>query len=370
LGDKPSVFPEQRLGAITGGMSEELRVGVVGVGALGARHARIYAELAKAGKARFAGVFDTEASRARETAARYGTRAFDSLDALIGECHAVSVVTPTRTHYEIARKLLEADRHVLLEKPMTDNREQAEELVRLASRLNLVLQVGHVERFNPVYHYLRHHAADPRFIEAHRLSPYPARSTDIGVVLDLMIHDLDIVLNFVDSPLVGLDAVGVGVLSDSEDIANVRLRFANGCAANLTASRVSAERMRKIRVFSGKPRPAYISLDYMAQSGYIYRLAEGEEEESSLVEKLIGGGRRKIVSRFGDRRIVREPAPVSPQEPLRLELESFVECVRRHGKPEVSGETAKRALDLALEITEAIRRTSPGRLEDLTEPHP
>ncbi len=170
---------------------------------------------------------------------------------------------------------------------MTDDTAQAAELIQLAQQKNCVLQVGHVERFNPVFNYLETVATEPRFIETHRLSPYPARSTDIGVVLDLMIHDLDVVLAFVKSPVTSVDAVGIPVLSKSEDIANARLRFANGCVANLTASRVSPERMRKIRVFSGPANPCYISLDYRAQEGFIYRVARDDEGESSLLKKLL-----------------------------------------------------------------------------------
>src|SRR5260221_10201721 len=170
---------------------------------------------------------------------------------------------------------------------MTENAAQASELVKLVQQHNTVLQVGHVERFNPVFNYLVTVATEPRFIEAHRLSPYPKRSTDIGVVLDLMIHDLDVVLAFVKSPVTSVDAVGIPVLSQSEDIANARLRFASGCVANLTASRISPERMRKIRVFSGPLNPCYISLDYRAQEGYIARLARDGEEESSLLKKIM-----------------------------------------------------------------------------------
>src|SRR4029079_12671631 len=182
----------------------------------------------------------------------------------------------------LARTLLREGKHVLVEKPMTDNSVQATELVQLAMQNNCVLQVGHVERFNPVFKYLQSVATEPRFIETHRLSPYPARSTDIGVVLDLMIHDLDVVLAFVKSPVASVAAVGIPVLSKSEDIANARLRFANGCVANLTVSRVSAERMRKIRVFSSGKNTSYISLDYRQQKGFIYRLAKDDEPESSL----------------------------------------------------------------------------------------
>ena len=203
----------------------------------------------------------------------------------------------------------------------------------MPSKKNCVLQVGHVERFNPVFKYLETVATEPRFIETHRLSPYPARSTDIGVVLDLMIHDLDVVLAFVKSPVTSVDAVGIPVLSKSEDIANARLRFANGCVANLTASRVSPERMRKIRVFSGGAMPSYISLDYRAQEGFIYRIARDGEEESSLLKKLLHAKDSTIVSEFAGKRIVREPVPIAKDEPLKLELQHFVECVQRTRRP-------------------------------------
>ena len=258
---------------------------------------------------------------------------------------------PNHLHVEWARKAADAGKHVLIEKPMTDNAEQATELVRLAQEKNCVLQVGHVERFNPVFNYLESVATHPRFIETHRLSPYPARSTDIGVVLDLMIHDLDVVLAFVKSPVTSVDAVGVPVLSKNEDIANARLRFANGCVANLTVSRVSPDRMRKIRVFSGGETPSYISLDYRAQEGFIYRIARDGEEESSLLKKLLASRDSTIVSEFAGKRIVREPVPLVRDEPLKLELQHFVDCVREKQTPRVSGASAKAALDLAFEIT-------------------
>ena len=213
----------------------------------------------------------------------------------------------------------------------------------------------YVERFNPVFNYLETVATQPRFIETHRLSPYPARSTDIGVVLDLMIHDLDVVLAFVKSPVVSVDAVGIPVLSKSEDIANARLRFANGCVANLTVSRISPERMRKIRVFSGPDNKCYISLDYRAQEGFIYRIARDGEEESSLLKKLLASRDSTIVSEFGGQRIVREPVPIQKDEPLKLELQHFIQCVRDKQTPRVSGESAKVALDLAFEITRQVQ---------------
>ncbi|MCX7825964.1 MAG: Gfo/Idh/MocA family oxidoreductase, partial [Verrucomicrobiae bacterium] len=271
-------------------MSPAIKVGVIGTGHLGPQHARVYAEVPGVV---LAGVFDPRSETARQIAAKHGTRAFESAEALADACDALSVAAPTKHHFEIARSLLERGKHVLVEKPITDNAAQAEELVRLAQARGLILQVGHVERFNPVLKYLDQVAAEPRFIEAHRLSPHPGRSADIGVVLDLMIHDLDIILHLVKSPLAQVDAVGVPVLSASEDIANARLRFANGCVANITCSRVSAERMRKIRVFTSS---SYLSLDYMRQEGQIYRIARPDEDvrESGLLAKLLErAGRRR-----------------------------------------------------------------------------
>jgi predicted dehydrogenase len=336
-------------------MAQSVKVAVIGTGSLGKEHVRIYSELAKAGLVELAGIFDTAVETAHKVAARHGARVFRSSAEAAAASDALSLVTPTTTHFELAKALLQQGKHVLVEKPMTDNAAEAAELVTLAKQKNCVLQVGHVERFNPVFHYLQTVVTDPRFIETHRLSPYPARSTDIGVVLDLMIHDLDIVLAFVKSPVQSVDAVGIPVLSKSEDIANARLRFANGCVANLTVSRISPERVRKIRVFSGGPSPSYVSLDYRAQEGYINRIARDGEEESSIFKKLLAAKDSTIVSEFGGKRIVREPVPIEKGEPLKLELQSFVECVQARQTPVVSGASAKQALDLAFEITRQIQ---------------
>ena len=334
-------------------MASKVKVAVLGTGSLGQNHVRIYAELAAAGRVDFSGIFDANADTARKIASRHNARVFNSIAEATAASDALNIVTPTTTHFEIAKQLLLQGKHVLVEKPMTDSSAQAAELIQIAQQKNCVLQVGHVERFNPVFTYLETAAPEPRFIECHRLSPYPARSTDIGVVLDLMIHDLDVVLAFVKSPVTSVDAVGIPVLSKSEDIANARLRFANGCVANLTVSRVSPERMRKIRVFSGGATPSYISLDYRAQEGFIYRIARSDEWVSSKLRKLLAlaGSNVTVVSEFAGKKVVREPVPIAKDEPLKLELQSFVDCVREKQTPVVSGESAKRALDLAFEIT-------------------
>jgi predicted dehydrogenase len=304
---------------------KKLRVGVIGVGHIGSNHARIYAELPNA---EFVAVFDIDLGRAAEIAAKYKTKAVESLNEFAEMVDAASVATPTNAHFSVARDLLARGKHLLIEKPITENTADARELAQRAAEKRLVLQVGHVERFNPVLSALEQRLTHPRFIEAHRLSPYPNRSTEIGVVLDLMIHDLEIILHLVNSTVETIDAVGVPVLSRGEDIANARLRFASGCIANITSSRISPERMRKIRVFQ---EDAYLSLDYQGQSGEIYRRVNGQ--------------------------ITRDPVPIEKEEPLRQQLASFVDCALTGGEPKVSGSHAAAALELAVEITKRIATT-------------
>ena len=302
-----------------------LRIGVVGVGHIGSNHARLYAEIPSA---EFTAVYDVDLARAGAIAKKYRTTVAKSLEEFAELIDAASVATPTNTHYEVAHSLLERGKHLLIEKPITDNTTDASQLAELAVRKQLVLQVGHVERFNPILSALEARLTHPRFIEAHRLSPYPDRSTDIGVVLDLMIHDLEIILHLVRSPVQNIDAVGVPVLSRGEDIANARLRFENGCVANITSSRISPERMRKIRVFQ---EDAYLSLDYQNQSGEIFRHTGG--------------------------RITREKVEIEREEPLKRQLMSFIECASTGRAPRVSGFQATAALELAVEIT---KRIEPG----------
>ncbi|HZI30730.1 MAG TPA: Gfo/Idh/MocA family oxidoreductase [Candidatus Binatia bacterium] len=338
----------------------KIKVAVLGTGSLGQHHTRIYAEMHAAGQVELTGIYDANAETARKIAEKHKLRVFQSVTEAAAASDALNIVTPTTSHFEIAKELLAAGKHVLVEKPMTSTTDQAAELVQLAQTKNCLLQVGHVERFNPVFTFLQKVATEPKFIECHRLSPYPARSMDVGVVLDLMIHDLDVILAFVKSPVASVDAVGIPVLSKSEDIANARLRFANGCIANLTVSRISPERMRKIRVFSGPTNPCYISLDYRLQEGFIYRIGREGEEETPLIKKVLAaklgiGKDSAIVSEFAGRKIVREPVPITKDEPLKLELQHFIECVHQKQTPRVSGESAKLALDLAFEITRQIQ---------------
>ncbi|MEY2501443.1 MAG: hypothetical protein QOI07_1777 [Verrucomicrobiota bacterium] len=304
------------------------RVGVVGVGHIGKNHARLYAELAGA---QFTAIYDTDPDVAGQYAREFGVKAVSSLEEFAGAVDAASIATPTSTHFEIARELLGRDKHLLIEKPIADNTAHASELAEMAAARGLVLQVGHVERFNPVLSALEKRLTNPRFIEAHRLSPYPNRSTDIGVVLDLMIHDLEIILHLVRSPVQTVDAVGVPVLSRGEDIANARIRFENGCVANITSSRISPEQMRKIRVFQ---EDVYLSLDYQNQSGEMYRrTAKGLEREEVEIER---------------------------EEPLKRELGAFLDCAATGRAPKVSGFQAAAALELAVEITKRVSSVARG----------
>lgn len=333
-----------------------LRTGVVGVGHMGINHARLYSEIP--GSA-FAAVYDSNSENAAAAAKRFGCRAATSLEEFAEMVDAATICTPTVTHHRIGMELLEKGKHLLVEKPIAATPAEARELAALAGAKGCVLQVGHIERFNPVLHALEAQLNNPRFLEVTRLSPFPNRSTDIGVVLDLMIHDIEIILHLVRSPIESLDAVGIPVLSRGEDIANVRFRFQNGCVANVTASRISQDRVRKIRVFQEN---AYLSLDYKNQSGYLLRLAREDEKESSGLGKLLGlATDSKIVTDFSGHRIVREPVEVEKGEPLRIELESFLQCAREGLKPRVTGLAAADALDLALEITRRIEEADPRR---------
>ena len=308
-------------------MSQRVKGGVAGVGHMGKEHARIYSELQEA---ELVGVHDSNPDTARKIAAKCKTRAFGSLEEMVDAVDAASIVTPTTTHLAIAEPFLKRGKHVLVEKPIAMDTEEARKLVDLAEKHGAKLAVGHVERFNPVLVALEERLGRPRFIEAHRLSPYPGRSTDIGVVMDLMIHDLEIILHLVRSPVTSVDAVGVPVLSKGEDIANARIRFANGCVANLTTSRISPEKLRKIRVFQDD---AYLSLDYMKQEGEIYKRLDGK--------------------------ITRDKIPVMKGEPLKNQLAEFVMNVRENTDPRVAGAHGFEALKLASQICGQIGSVQP-----------
>jgi predicted dehydrogenase len=308
------------------------------VGAFGRNHARIYHQLAQQGEAvRLVGVVDPDVARADVVAAEFGCRGFGSVEQLVtthSEVQAASVAVPTLLHLETARALMQAGVDVLVEKPLTPSLAEADELVRLAQSLHRVGQVGHLERFNPAVRATAPLITQPMFFEVHRLSVFTPRSLDVDVILDLMIHDLDIVLWLVKSPVKEIRAVGLPILSTKADIANVRLELESGCVANLTASRVSTERVRKLRFF--QPRQ-YVSLDYSRQEVLVFSV--GESAGTPSVNPQIK---------------VAKP-PIVPEEPLQAELRSFLEAVRTRSKPLVSFEDGRRALAVALDIVAAMR---------------
>jgi len=303
---------------------KKVKIGVIGVGHLGSIHAKIYKEMPEC---TLEAVLDTDEARLKEVSETLGVRGVKDVNLLTGLVEAVSIAVPTREHYAVCSEMLNRNIHCLVEKPFTETIPQANRLIRLARARKRILQVGHVERFNSAFAATARIIDEPRFIECHRLSPFPHRSLDIGVVLDLMIHDIDIVLGLVMSSIKRIEATGVNVLTSFEDIANARLTFKNGCVANLTASRVSDEIMRKIRIFQ---KNTYISLDYKEARAMRYTRDNA--------------------------RILKEELPIEKEEPLRKELESFVNCVATGSPPLVSGEVAREALSVALSIQKRIWR--------------
>jgi predicted dehydrogenase len=300
----------------------KLKLAVIGTGYLGSLHAQIYKTIETCS---LEAVCDTDQARLREISDKLGVKGYSDFRDLFGAVDAVSIVVPTRLHYTVSRACLQHGLHVLVEKPFTERLPQADSLIRLAAEKDLILQVGHVERFNSAFDAAQAFFKDPYFIECHRLSLFPNRSLDVGVVLDLMIHDIDIVLGLVKSEIKRIDAVGVNVLTQFEDIANARLTFKNGCVCNLTASRISDEAMRKIRIFL---KEAYISLDYRNAQASVYRKsAQG---------------------------IIKEELPIEKEQPLQKELSSFIDCVVQHRQPLVTGAVAREALAVALKIRNQI----------------
>jgi len=344
-------------------MTEPFQAAVVGVGHLGRHHARIYADMEGVD---LACVVDVDEGTAREVAERHGARAVADLRAIPDDVRLASIATPTHSHYEVARHLLDRGISLLVEKPLVQDLSQGEDLVRRARSTGAVLQVGHVERFNPACRAIERLAVEPRFIDSQRISPFTFRSRDIGVVLDLMIHDLDLILHIVGSEVKHVDAVGVSVLGQEEDIANARLEFENGCVANLTSSRVSMKVERKVRVFAPD---CYASLDFGARRGVVYRRARGASETRDAIEdvdpRTIADPKAFV---FGDF-IKSEQIAMDDDEPLALEIGSFVRAVRDRTAPVVSGYDALRALRLAHRVLEEIGRYQERSREFLAD-HP
>ncbi len=302
----------------------KINLALVGTGYLGQRHLKTFHALRN--KANIVAVCDTDATKGQAAARQYHVPFFNDYTEVLGlKPDAVSICTPTITHAQVGRFFLEQNIHTFIEKPITYTLAEADELINLSQAKNVTLQVGHIERFNSAFVAVEPMTQNPLFIECHRLNMFPNRSLDIGVVMDLMIHDIDIILGLVKSPVKDIQAVGVNVLTEKEDIANARITFANGCVCNVTASRISPEVTRKIRMFT---KNAYISLDYAKQEASIYTKDE--------------------------RGIHKRGLPIEKEEPLKKELESFLDCVRDGKKPIVGGLEAKQALQVALTITEKI----------------
>ena len=303
-------------------MDKVIKVAVIGTGHLGSIHAKLYKEIPGCS---LEAICDTNDKTLDSVSKELGVLGVSDYRKLYGKIDAVSIATPTRMHFKVAADFLNNKMHALVEKPFTPTIEEADNLIKIADAHGLILQVGHIERFNSAFNATKKIIKDPKFIECHRLSPFPNRSLDVGAVLDIMIHDIDIILGLVNSPIEKIESVGVNVLTRFEDIANARITFRNGCVANLTASRVSEEIMRKIRIFQEN---TYISLDYKNAQAKVYRK--------------------------GLLKITKEDLPIEKEEPLKKELESFIECVRGHKEPLVSGKVAREALDCALKIQNQI----------------
>jgi predicted dehydrogenase len=311
----------------------KLRVGVVGAGYLGRFHAEKYARM---DDVELVGVVDIDKFQAEEVAGRFNTKAYLHHESLFGKVDAVSIVVPTPAHFSVAKDFLENNIDVLIEKPMSETTEQADELIDFAKSRNLIIQVGHLERFNPAVVALRDIIKQPMFIESHRLSIYKDRCTDVSVVLDLMIHDIDIILNFVRSEIVNIHAAGIPVISGHVDIANARLEFKSGCVANVTASRISTKNERKIRLFQ---KDTYISVDFANQGITVI------QRNDKVKGGLIPGMEIKQLS-------------FAKGDALEDELKSFVKTVRRRENPEVTGQMGRDALKIALSIMKQIRDTN------------
>lgn len=324
-------------------MTAAPRVGVVGAGSLGFHHVRLLRDLPGL---RFAGFFDSSADRTRHVETELGVKGAADLDALLAASDALSIVVPTSAHFEVASRAIDAGKHVFIEKPITATLEQADKLLALAAKRSVVVQIGHIERFNRAVRAALPHVHEPRFVDSERLAPFSPRGSDVAVVLDLMIHDIDLLLTLVGSATKSISAVGVPVLTPMLDIANARVNFESGAVANITASRISRDRKRKIRIFQ---HSGYLSLDLAAGTGEYFRL------KGNLAEFIASGAPLDMAA------VVDRVALDAPEdEPLKLELESFVAALTGAAPVVVTGEEGRTALAVALQIVKEIERTLPA----------
>lgn len=321
-----------------------LKIGLFGVGHLGKIHARLIKELSS--EFEFVGFYDPSPSNAEFAQKEYGIRHFNSIEDLINASDCVDIVTPTLSHFEIAQAALKKSKHVFIEKPVAETYEEAAALLKLADEKGVKVQVGHVERFNPAFKEARQFLQNPMFIETHRLAQYNPRGTDVPVVLDLMIHDLDIILSVVKSPIHRISASGVAIVSETPDITNARIEFENGCVANLTASRTSLKNMRKTRFFQ---KDAYISVDFLTKETEIVKMSQvhGEPDPFDIVLDIGDGKTKKKIEIF--------KPEISTSNAIKEELQTFAQAIQNNTRPIVSLEDGSYALEVALQIMEKLK---------------
>jgi len=322
--------------------NNRLNIGLIGCGHLGSIHSKLINEISKNnGSVTFIGVYDIDMNKTRQAALSYNIKAFDSLDNILNDIDTLVIVTSTPTHFDIARKALAKSINLFIEKPVTSSLEEAEKLIEIAADTKVKIQVGHVERFNPALTSLGKYELNPKFIESHRLSQFNPRGTDVSVIQDLMIHDIDIILQLVKSPLEKIDANGVAVISNNIDIANARLTFQNGCVANLTSSRISLKKMRKMRIFQ---QNAYISIDFLQNKSEIFRLVEQNTHTQGLTYPVSDS--KKI--------IYEEPEVENEVNPIKNELETFFDSILNDKPVKVSLDEGKQAVEVADNIMKII----------------
>jgi len=328
-------------------MSKQVNIGVIGVGHLGVHHA---SHLTKIKNANFVGLFDSNTQRAEEISKKLNTKSFDSIDSLLENVEALSIVTPTPTHRSVAEKCIKKGKHVFIEKPITSSVDDAEYLIELAKKHSTIIQVGHIERFNPALLALSNLEIEPKYIEVHRMAPFTSRGTDVPVVLDLMIHDIDLILSFISSPVEEIYANGVSIMTNSVDIANARIKFENGSIANITSSRVAKDRVRKIKMFQ---QDLYVTIDFLAGISEVYKAmgATQNDPQAIMSAPLVGADGKH-------RQIFYEKPTVKKTDALKAELKNYINAVLGKEKPMVDGFAGKQALDVAIKIHDKI-------LEDL-----
>ena len=323
-------------------MKNKIKTGVVGVGHLGQHHTKHYTKIKSA---ELVGIYDINEAQAKKIAKQFKTKAFSSLDEMLNLVDGVSIVTPTKEHAKIAEKCISQGKHVFIEKPITKTTKEADKIIALAKKTKVILQVGHIERFNPALTPLKDLILKPKYIEVQRLAPYMIRGTDIPVVLDLMIHDIDLVLSFINSPVKKIDASGLSIMTNSVDIANARIHFENGSVANITSSRVAKDKVRKIKIFQ---RNLYITIDFLIGLTEIYRVMDKEKRGTPAIITA------PIESKGKPRHIVYEKPKIKKQDALQMELINFIEAIQDKSETIVDGVAGREALKVALQIQHKI----------------